>query len=217
MLRRLNATGARKLPADAPTAFISKRWQKLVLTGEGLDRRQYELCVLAELKNALRAGDIWVLGSRQFKDFEDYLVPAERFTALLQANELPLTIEVNGEQCLSQRLAQLAQQLLVVNQLAAAGQLPDASLTAAGLKITPLDAAVPDAAQALIGQVARLLPHIKITDLLLEVDEWTGFSRHISPERNAFLSSAKAHSWPWLKVWSGCYINPDEFITLNKS
>jgi hypothetical protein len=25
-----------------------------------------------------------------------------------------------------------------------------------------------------------LLPHIKITDLLLEVDRWTGFSRHFT-------------------------------------
>ena len=39
-----------------------------------MDRRFYELCVLSELKNALRSGDIWVEGSRQFKDFED--VPA---------------------------------------------------------------------------------------------------------------------------------------------
>jgi len=178
--RGLNVTGGRKLPADAPTAFISKRWQKLVLTQEGLDRKQYELCVLAELKNALRSGDIWVLGSRQFKDFEDYLVPAGRFSALLQANELPLTIAPTGEQYLDQRLAQLTQQLTLVNRLAAAGELPDASLTAAGLKITPLEAAVPDAAQDLIDRVARLLPHVKITDLLLEVDEWTGFSRHFT-------------------------------------
>lgn len=180
VLRSMNATGARKLPAEAPTAFISKRWQKLVLTAEGLDRRYYELRALAELKNALRSGDMWVLGSRQFKDFEEYLVPTEPFAALLQAGELPLAVEPNGEWYLQQRLAHLTQQLETVNRLAAAGELPDSSLTAAGLKITPLDAAVPEAAQALIDQVARLLPHVKITDLLLEVDEWTGFSRHFT-------------------------------------
>lgn len=49
-----------------------------------------------------------------------------------------------------------------------------------GLKITPLDAAVVDAAQVLIDQAARLLPQVKITDLLLEVDEWTGFSHHFT-------------------------------------
>lgn len=180
VLRGLNASGARKLPADAPTAFISKRWQKLVLTAEGLDRRHYEVCVLAELKNALRSGDMWVVGSRQFKDFEEYLVPADPFAALLAAGELPLAVESDGERYLYQRLAHLTQQLETVNRLAAAGELPDASLTAAGLKITPLDAAVPDAAQALIDQIAHLLPHVKITDLLLEVDEWTGFSRHFT-------------------------------------
>ncbi|AHJ97512.1 transposase TnpA [Hymenobacter swuensis DY53] len=80
-LRSMNATGARKLPADAPTVFIGRRWQKLVLTAEGLDRRTYELCTLAEFKNALRSSDMWVLGSRQFKDFEEYLVPAKSFGA----------------------------------------------------------------------------------------------------------------------------------------
>ena len=180
VLRGMNAAGARKLPANAPTAFISKRWQKLVLTAEGLDRRNYELCVLTELKNALRSGDVWVPGSRQFKDFEEYLVPAKPFAALLQARELPLAVEPNGEAYLQQRLADLTQQLETVNRLAAAGELPDASLTAAGLKVTPLDAVVPEAAQVLIDQVARLLPHVKITDLLLEVDEWTGFSRHFT-------------------------------------
>ncbi len=35
-----------------------------------------ELCALSELKNALRSGDIWVEGSRQFKNFDEYLLPA---------------------------------------------------------------------------------------------------------------------------------------------
>ena len=74
VLRGMNTNNARKVPADAPTGFIKPRWQKLVMTDTGIDRRYYELCVLSELKNALRSGDIWVQGSRQFKDFEDYLV-----------------------------------------------------------------------------------------------------------------------------------------------
>lgn len=85
------------LDQEKALAFISRRWQKLVLTEERIDRRYYELCVLAELKNALRAGDMWVLGSRQFKDFEEYLVPADRFGRLLQAEELPLAVETDGE------------------------------------------------------------------------------------------------------------------------
>jgi len=56
----------------------------------------------------------------------------------------------------------------------------DAIITESGLKITPLDAAVPDTAQALIDQTAMILPPVKITELLLEVDEWTGFTRHFA-------------------------------------
>jgi hypothetical protein len=41
---------------------------------------------------ALRSGDIWVRGSRQFKDFEDYLVPPEKFISLKQPSELPLAV-----------------------------------------------------------------------------------------------------------------------------
>ena len=73
VLRGMNTDNARKVPANAPTSFIKPRWQRLVMTDAGIDRRYYELCVLSELKNALRSGDIWVQGSRQFKDFEDYL------------------------------------------------------------------------------------------------------------------------------------------------
>jgi hypothetical protein len=45
---------ARKVPANAPTAFIKPRWTKLVLTDEGIDQRYYELCAVgAEERAAL--------------------------------------------------------------------------------------------------------------------------------------------------------------------
>jgi len=180
VLRCLNADNARKVPADAPTGFIKARWAKLVFTNDGIDRRYYELCTLSELKNALRSGDIWVEGSRQFKDFDEYLIPAAKFATLQSANALPLPIETNCDQYLHDRLLLLEQQLEITNRLAAANDLPDATVTEAGLKITPLDAGVPDAAQALIYQSAQMLPHIKITELLLEVDAWTGFTQHFT-------------------------------------
>lgn len=55
----------------------------------------------------------------------------------------------------------------------------------------PLDAAVPDTAQALIDQTAMILPHVKITELLLEVDEWTGFTRHFAHLKSGDLAKDK--------------------------
>jgi hypothetical protein len=93
---------------------------------------------------------------------------------------LPLAVATDCDQYLHDRLALLEQQLATVNRMAAANDLPDAIITESGLKITPLDAAVPETAQALIDQSAMLLPHVKITELLMEVDEWTGFTRHFT-------------------------------------
>ena len=180
VLRVMNADNARVVPVDAPKEFIKPRWAKLVLTVAGIDRRYYELCALSELKNALRSGDIWVQGSRQFKDFDEYLVPTAKFAGMKQAGELPLAVTADCEQYLHDRLSLLGEQLTVVNRMAAAAELPDAIITESGLKITPLDAAVPDAAQALIDQTAAMLPHVKITELLMEVDDWTGFTRQFT-------------------------------------
>ncbi|MHA8485847.1 Tn3 family transposase, partial [Klebsiella pneumoniae] len=96
------------------------------------------------------------------------------------ASELPLAVATDCNRYLNDRLTLLETQLATVNRMATANELPDAIITESGLKITPLDAAVPDTAQALIDQTAMILPHVKITELLLEVDEWTGFTRHFA-------------------------------------
>jgi Tn3 transposase DDE domain len=147
---------------------------------EGIDRRFYELYALTELKNRLRSGDIWVTGSRQFKDFDAYLLNPSRFTQLRAQQNLSLPVEQDGDCYLTERVAQLRQSLDEVDALAARGELPDAAVSESGLKITPLTNTVPEEASVLMRRAYALLPHIKITDLLLEVDRWTGFSKHFT-------------------------------------
>lgn len=178
ILREMNQKNSRKLPDNLPTQFIKKRWHKLIYTSDGIDVRYYELCVLSELKNALRSGDIWVQGSRQFKAFDEYLIPATTFEALLQTQTLPIAIDNDCNTYLQSRLNLLSAELKQTNKLAKADKLPEVTIKAStGLKITPLDAVLPESAQALMTQVASMLPPIKITELLLEVDDWTGFSQ----------------------------------------
>ena len=184
VVRRMNATGSRKVPDNAPIAFVKARWKALVITREGIDRRFYEICVLSELKNALRSGDIWVHGSRQFRDFEEYLLPPPKFRDLRLAHALPIAINPDLDQYLLERVLLLNQRLATVNLLALANELPDAIITDTGLKITPQDTVVPELAQVLIDRAGSLLPRIKITELLMDVDDWTGFTRHFVHLKN---------------------------------
>ena len=79
VLREMSRTGTRDIPADAPAGFIRKRWAEYVFRPEDVDRRFYEVCAMADLKNALRSGDVSVIGSRQFRDFQDYLMAKAEF------------------------------------------------------------------------------------------------------------------------------------------
>ena len=180
ILRQMNDSKTRKVPSEAPVSLIPKRWKKLIFTDAGIERRFYELCLLSELKRALRSGDIWIRGSRQFKDFNDYLMPVNHFKSAQNKRELPLAILPDSDVYLNQRLALLKEQLEKVNRLALSEELPDASITDTGLRITPLDKAVPDEAKALISQASGMLPHLKITELLQEVDEWVSFTDHFT-------------------------------------
>jgi hypothetical protein len=58
--------GKRTLPLKPPTAFIRRAWRPFVFKDGDIDRRAYELCVFSELRNRLRAGDVWVDRSRQY-------------------------------------------------------------------------------------------------------------------------------------------------------
>jgi TnpA family transposase len=200
VLKGMNARGSRKMPEDAPTAFVKPRWKPLVIVNGSIDPRFYEICALSELKNSLRSGDIWVSGSRQFRNFDEYLLPSEKFVQIKESNELPIAVTPNCEEYLSKRLHQLEQQLATVSELALANELPNAIITDTGLRITQLETIVPDGAQQLIDQTSALLPRIKITELLMEVDDWTGFTRHFvhlkdgqpAPDRTLLLSAILA-------------------------
>jgi len=180
ILRQLNTAGIRKIPDTAPRSFVRARWKPLVFTDQGIDRGFYEFCVLTELRNALRSGDMWVRGSRQFRDFDEYLLEPRDYTTLKSAQQLPIVTTDGNPAYLNARLELLTQRLAEIEQLATDGKLPGVTITSAGLKITPLETIVPIQAQPLIDAASGMFPRIRITDLLMEVDAWTGFSRHFT-------------------------------------
>ncbi len=90
---------------------------------------------------------------------------------------MPLAVAPDFSTYIEAKKARLRSELKKVDELAAAGKLPDARIEDEKLTITPLAKLVTDEAEKFADEVYRLLPRLKLTDLLVEVDSWTGFSR----------------------------------------
>lgn len=80
--------------------------------------------------------------------------------------------------------ASLADAMADVAARAEAGPLHDVTLDAGLLRIRPLKAEEPPEVGPLAQAAYDLMPRIKITNLLLEVDRWTGFSECFTHQRS---------------------------------
>jgi TnpA family transposase len=176
IMRDLHLGRLKKLPPDTPVAFIRQAWRRAI--GPGIpDRRVYEFCVLVELRDRLRAGDMWVEGSRRYRAVEQQLIPSPVFATMRAAGPLPIPAPDTASAWLDERRTRLARRLAEVERKAETDALEDVQLSLGKLRISPLKAVTPDEADSALAPLYAHLPAIRITDLLAEVDRWTGFSQ----------------------------------------
>lgn len=190
VMRLLGQGRLRKMPADAPIGFIRPTWRRRI-GRDAMDRRTYEFCVLAELRDRLRAGDMWVEGSRRYRAVEQQLIPAPVFAAMREAGPLPVPAAGSAAEWLADRRARLARRLAEVAAKAEACALEEVQLRAGRLRISPLKAATPAEADGALAPLYAHLPLIRVTDLLAEVDRWTGLAGCFT-----HLTTGRAHDEP---------------------
>jgi len=171
------AEGKRQIDAAAPVSFVKNAWKRYVLTEDGnIDRRYYELCLFAQLRDRLRAGEISVIGTRQYKDFDQYLLPQQYYAELKVTGALPVSVPIDFATYTAERKERLEERITEVSEKLNAGTLKDVRLKDGLIAITPIKRAEPPEAQPVRRLVADTLPRVKITDLVMEVDAWTGFA-----------------------------------------
>jgi TnpA family transposase len=180
MLRQLNAEQRRALPADAPLDFVPSKWWPYVVDQQGyIHRHYYELCVLWELRGALRAGNIWLATSRRYANPETYLIPTERWPELRPEVCRQVQLPENSSTRLEERTQELTELLPRVDALLSGNG--KARMDDGHLIVSPLQAEDrPDSAVELEQRIDSKLPHIELSALLIEVDRWTQFSQHLT-------------------------------------
>ena len=183
-LKEMNAAKRRKVPDDAPTAFVKPRWVPHVFAADGsIDKGGYEACVLSELKDGLRSGDVYVGGSNKHRDFEDYLLPPAAWEGMRSAGDVPVAVTPDLDAYLAERDELLHEELSKVARLLPRGELPGVNLEGGELKISRLKKDEPDGLDEFRRRLYSFLPRVRLTDLLVEVDSWCGFSEHLTDLR----------------------------------
>tara|TARA_S200002703_G_scaffold121877_1_gene107757 strand:+ start:24 stop:1721 length:1698 start_codon:yes stop_codon:yes gene_type:complete len=156
---------------DRPLTFLRRasKWHRHLNKDDG--HRLWEVAVLCHLRDAFRAGDIWLAHSRRYGDLKDALVPTEVARATPR-----LAMPYEPETWLADRKSRLAEGLQRLARATRAGAIPGGSIEDGVLKIDRLTANVPEEADAMVLDLYKRLPEIRITDLLLEVDDEIGFT-----------------------------------------
>lgn len=187
LLRAHNRSGQRKLPATASAPFAAKHWKGLIFEDGAPNRRLYETAVMATLRDRLRAGDVWVDGTSEYRRFDAYLIARDQALDILA--DTPL--QTDSARWLRERRRTLEARLKQVQSRLRRKDLPGVEMKNGRLKITPHDPVTPPEGEALDGAIDALMPPIRITELLWDVAAETGF---LDCFRD--LRSGKTHDHP---------------------
>jgi len=171
LLADLNRSGKREVPSDAPMPF-RKDWRRLVMEGGSPNRRLYETAVLATLRDKLRSGDIWVERSSSYRSFDSYLMPVAAVPAATSDLGLPAT----AEEWLQTKAAELDRRLKRFARRLQRGELEGVKFDDGRLHVAPVKASATPEAKAFADRTAAIMPPVRITELLHEVNQAVGFA-----------------------------------------
>jgi TnpA family transposase len=173
--RVMDGEHRKKVPRDAPLDFVPQRWLRAVVGPDGIDRRAWELCLLYQIRQALRSGDLIVEGSQHYAQWSAALYPAADWCQQRATWFARRGLPEHAEDYLAQARAELhplttraAEQLL---------DHPGLQIKAGQLTLAAQDRLqTPPATSALRRSLASLLPRVGLPQLLLDVDDWTSFT-----------------------------------------
>ena len=198
MVRDLGGDARRSLPSTAPIGHIEPRWRKHVFQGPAIDRAYYELATYFGLASALGCGDIWAPASRLHRAIEELIGPVP--TPTVAAPGI-VSRRASAEGYLEERSVMLDAALRATAHGIATKR--PALFDGARLRFPkPPASGEDDPTHGLAARTYRLMPKVRVTDLLEEVDNWTGFGAHFGhvstglppKERRALLATLIAEA-----------------------
>jgi TnpA family transposase len=182
--RALDAGTRSALTTDDAHGFVQADWRPHLVTdgktGKHLDRGIWEISLAYAVRDALRAGSLFLAESREHVSFWNLVYDNESWRKNKQEAYQRLTLPLDGNAFINklklefEAAARAAQQGLPTNRFA--------SVVNGRLKLKKRDAlAISQAVLKLRATIAASLPRVRIEDLLQDVEEWCGFMSAFQP------------------------------------
>ncbi|RTL43028.1 MAG: Tn3 family transposase [Rhodocyclaceae bacterium] len=199
-------------------SFAAERWRKLLRTGDttgvhaGISRRHLEICVFSHLAEDLRAGDLSIAGSEEFADYRDQLIPWEECQALLPAYCEKIGLPLKADDFVKGLRDALSKTALTLDE-----RFPechgDVVLNAFGEPVLRKTTAreIPQSAVALQNALTERMPARHILDVLGNIEQWVGFTRHFGPLSGNMAKIKQPAERYLLTIFAmGCNLGPSQ-------
>ena len=200
---------------DLDLEFASPQWQKLLFVEQGdktkIVRRHLEVCVFSYLMAELRSGDICVIGSENYADHREQLLPWSKCLPLIDQYCEDLGFAPNAVGFVEQLKKWLTDTACKVD----AGYPDNRQLVINDLGEPVLKKSLrhdlsPEA-KALLVAVEERFPERNLIDVLRNVDYWTNFTRHFGPMSGSDPKIERATERYLLTSFTyGCNLGPTQ-------
>ena len=180
ILRDLDAGARERVERDDPQGFVAAGWRPFLIEHGKVDRRIWEISLAFAIRDALRAGNLFLAKSREHVSFWNLVYDERRWEEIRNEAYSQLDLPAEPHAFLDKIIAVLdkaacdAAQGLHTNSFAAVEN--------GRLKLKKADALpIPPAVRQLRATIKASLPRARIEDVLQDVDEWCGFTRAFQP------------------------------------
>jgi TnpA family transposase len=192
IVRALDAGTRDALTTDDPHGFVPADWRPHLIIGGKLDRAIWEIALAFAVRDALRAGGLFLVQSRDHVSFWNLVYDDRKWQQTREQAYQRLALPTDGQAFLTkltaefERTARAAERGLPGNRFAA--------IVNGRLKLKKRDAlAVSRAVRELRATIGASLPRVRIEDLLQDVDEWCRFTNAFQPLGGYQPRSADLH------------------------
>jgi len=181
LAKSLDASNKKKLPKDAPISFVPVGWRKVLTKDDGtLDRRVWDIALALAIRDTLRSGDLHLAESRKHVSFWNLVYDEQKwekektkaYASLAlpsKANDLFADIKNEYIESLEKAKKELSGNTVF-------------TITDGKIHLKKPDALeIPEGTKQLRAAIESNIRHIRIEDLLQEVDRACAFTREFRP------------------------------------